>query len=233
MNLRDFKGLKNKSKLQVSGTNNEYGDYYTVKLKLNGKVSWRPGEHGIFTLPGSDVRGRKWRAFSVASVPEEGFVMIGTRTGAHASSFKEKLINLPEGEAVALRGPFGWFTKKDDTSPMVFTAGGVGITPVRAILKQIEGETGRPVEIIHSSDDYHLFGDEIKSMAESNAMITYHQTRSKEETQKLVLNLAKEYKNLAYYYISGSFDIIKSVRKILKKQGIKAKRLVHDPFLGY
>ena len=233
MNIRDIKGLKNKSKLEISGTNNEYGDYYTVKLKLKDGVSWRPGEHGIFTLPESDVRGKKWRAFSVASVPEEGYVLIGTRTGASISSFKKNLINMQTGDSVAIRGPFGWFTKKDDTSPMVFIAGGVGITPVRAILKQTEYDTSRPVEIIHSAEDYHLFGDEIKIIAGANGMITYHQTRAKEETQSKIVEIAGKYKNLAYYYISGSFDIIKSVRRLLKKEGIKGKRFVHDPFLGY
>lgn len=232
MKLRDFIGLKNKNKLDVMEVKNEYMDYYTVKLKLNGKVHWRPGEHGAFTLPDNKVRGKKWRAFSVASVVEEGYLLIGTRTGKNVSSFKENLINMKRGDKVNVIGPFGWFTLKDDTSPIVLIASGVGITPIRALAKELERDESRLVEIIYAAKDYHLFKDEIKCIAQNNKNITLHLVK-KEDMQEKIRESANKYKNFAYYYISGSFGIIKMIRKQLKKQGIKGTRLVHDPFFGY
>ena len=95
----------------------------------------------LFSLcPDAMYRGKKWRAFSVASVPEEGYILIGTRTHGNISSFKENLIGMSAGDKVKVIGPFGWLVKKDDTSPIVFIAGGVGITPVRALIKQLEND---------------------------------------------------------------------------------------------
>ena len=233
MTLRDFKGLKNKNLLEFIESENVFDDYYTIKLKTDDKTDWRPGEHAIFTLPGSDVRGRKWRAFSVASSSQEGYILIGTRTHGNISSFKEKLIGMSEGDKVKVIGPFGWFVKRDDTSPIVFIAGGVGITPVRALIKQLENDKSRKVEIVHSSDGGYLFADELSQIAQNNPKIVFHKTAGRETTRQLVAELAQKYKNNAYYYISGSFDIITLISKALKKQGIKGKRLVHDPFLGY
>jgi ferredoxin-NADP reductase len=233
MTFRDFKGLKKSNKLKVLEVRHEYDDYYTIKLETSDGLTWRPGEHGIFTLPDKKIAGRKWRAFSVASVPGEGYVLIGTRTGEKPSSFKRNLVNLTPGEEVKMRGPFGWYTLKDDKTPIIFIATGVGITPVRAIITQLAQDSRRPVILVHSAAGFHLFSDEIEAIALENEAMDVHLTNDRYGTQRMINMLAQRYKNMAYYYISGSFDIIKSVRRQLKQQGIKGSRLIHDPFFGY
>ena len=233
MIFRDLKGLKKSNKLKVLEVRHEYDDYYTIKLEVSEGLTWRPGEHGIFTLPDKKLVGRKWRAFSVASVPEEGYVLIGTRTGKKPSSFKRNLINLAPGESVQMRGPFGWFIVKDDKAPIILIATGIGITPVRAIITQLAQDSRRPVVLVHSAAGFHLFADEIEAIALENEAMDVHFTNDRRGTERMINILAQRYKNLAYYYISGSFDIMKSVRAQLKEQGIKGRRLIHDPFFGY
>ena len=109
--------------------------HYTVKLKNDTGLTWVPGEHGIFTLPSKKIEGRKYRLFSIASIPEEGFILLGTRTGKEISSFKQALLTMKPNEKVALRGPFGWLKIQDETSPIVMFANGVGIALIRALLK--------------------------------------------------------------------------------------------------
>lgn len=92
MKLSDFKGLFNKSILKVKKINNPYKDYYEIYLTPGVNTSWKPGDHGIFRLPNNKVEGKKWRAFSVASIPEENIIILGTRTGNKVSSFKQELI---------------------------------------------------------------------------------------------------------------------------------------------
>ncbi len=233
MKLADFKGLFKKSTATFESVENPYGDYYIVKLKAQPELVWEAGEHGIFTLPERKVEGKKWRAFSVASISEEGYMMIGTRTGKSVSSFKKQLISMKKGEKVSVRGPFGWFKLMDDVTPMVLVATGVGITPIRALLKKLENESRREIHVVHVASDYHLFEDDLKSLAEANDKIKLQMTSDAAATQDILKDLVNRLGNDAYYYISGSISATRSLKKLLKGNNVERNRIIHDPFLGY
>ncbi len=233
MKISDLKGLLKKSEVIVESVENPFDDYYLVRMNAAKGMSWRPGEHGIFTLPDFKIDGKKWRAFSIASIPEEGFLIIGTRIGERISGFKKQLISLKKGDKIGLRGPFGWFLLKDRTSPLVLIAGGVGITPVRAILKEIEKGNIRKVEIIYSSRERYLFEDDLKQIAKKDERVNLNLTASREETREKIGEIAKQFKNNAYYYVSGNTKMINETKKNILREGIDKKRIISDPFLGY
>ena len=233
MKISDFKGLFKKSILTVESVNNTYADYYEIKLKPEAGVLWTAGEHGIFTLPNNRVEGKKWRAFSVASIPEENIMIIGTRTGKEASNFKKELISMKKGDQIAIIGPFGWFKIQDESTPIVMIAGGVGITPIRALLKKLENDLSRPVDLIYSSSDYYLFEDEIQAIVAANEKITLHKTSKREETNTALAELTSKYDNSAFYYISGSRPFIGAVKKQITSTGVRRNRIINDPFFGY
>lgn len=230
MKLSDFKGIFRKNILTVASIENPYEDYYQIKLNTNN-LKWIPGDHAIFTLPNQRVSGKKFRAFSIASTPEENTMLLGTRTGKEISSFKKALINLKPGDPVKVTGPFGWFKLQDDHSPIVLIASGVGITPIRALLKEIQND--RPISLIYSSKDFYMFGDELDALSESNPNMTLIKTSQRDETTKHINESIDKYKNKAYYYISGSVPMIKSVKQNMKDKNIKGKRIINDPFYGY
>ena len=68
MKLKDFKGIFNKSTFSVISVENKNGDYYQIDMKPEEGTFWNPGDHGIFTIPNKKFKGKKYRAFSVASV---------------------------------------------------------------------------------------------------------------------------------------------------------------------
>ena len=233
MKISDFKGLFKKSVVTVESIENPYEDYYSIKFKVEPGTVWEPGEHGIFKLINNKVEGKKWRAFSVASIPSEGVVLIGTRTGKEISSFKKELINMKKGDKVAMTGPFGWFKLQDQSSPLVLFASGVGVTPIRALLKYIEKSSKREVEVVYASNDFYLYGEELEAIAANNPKITLHKTVSIVETSNKLEELAKKYNNGAFYYNSGSPATLKAVKSQLKKLGIKGTRIIDDSFMGY
>lgn len=116
MKLKDIKGVINRGKFIVESIENSNDDYYTVKIKIEAVLNWVPGEHGIFTLPSKKIEGRKYRLFSVASIPEVGYILVGTRTGKEISSFKQALLTVKPNEKISVRGPFGWLKIQDETS---------------------------------------------------------------------------------------------------------------------
>jgi NAD(P)H-flavin reductase len=233
MKLSEFKGLLKTAFVSVANVEHVIDDYYKVKFNLENGLDWQPGEHGIISFPDHPVEGRKWRAFSIASAPHEGFAMIGTYTGEEPSSYKKTLIALKPGDRVKIRGPFGGFLIQDETSPMVMVAGGIGITPVRAILKNIEGKNHRRIELLWPSNKYRLFEEDIRTITERDTNITLYLPQNRNETQSLLQSMMKELGGTAYYYISGGLKMVQETQKYLKQQGIDGKRILFDPFIGH
>ena len=233
MKLSDLRGIQNKSTATIISIENPFDDYYTIALETEPGFSWEAGKHGILTLPEKKIEGKKFRGFSFASIPSEGKLILGTRTGKAKSSYKAALLSMNAGEKVQLRGPMGGFVIQDQTSPMVLIASGVGITPYRALLKALEHDISRPIELVYASRQYYLFGDEIQIIADANSKIKIHKTHDTAETKAKIESLVKKYSNTAYYYISGAPSMIQSTKKDIKAQGVRAKRIISDEFLGY
>lgn len=233
MKLRYFKGLFKTHPMQFVSMKKVFDDYLLIKMQAPYPIAWEAGQHGVFTLPGKKIKGRTYRAFSLASPPSENTMVIATRTGATASAFKQALMEMKEGETIKLRGPFGWFVVQDDTSPIVMLATGVGITPMRSLLYALKDETSRPIHLIHSAEDFYLFADEFKELERANKEIKLNYLSNREEFKEALTAVASTYGSSAYYYVSGSFKAIRSMRSLLKGMKVKEKRIIYDPFIGY
>lgn len=233
MKLSDFKGIFKKSKLTLQDKGNLGLDYWYFDFKVDQDYSWEAGEHGAFIMKNPKIKGKSFRAFSVASIPEEGFLRIITRSGKEPSNFKQALIDFQENNKLTIIGPFGWFKLPPKPSPIVIIVGGVGFAPARALLKKLEFNQHYSVKLLYISDDIFLYQAEMDKIAENNQniSITYYNDRKifMDDIQAIYHNLS----NKAYYYISGSVPLIKSMKQNLKKFGIKRGRIVSDPFYGY
>ena len=233
MKISDFKGLFRKQDIELVKMTKFEEDVVEFDFSTKNMKMWRPGEHGAFTLPGKGVKGKRFRGFSIASIPEEGVLKIATRIGEEPSSFKQIMLNLSPGDTIRLRGPFGWFTLQDETSPIVLIAAGIGITPIRALLKELEKGNERSVTLIYSARNNFLYKNTIEKIADKDQRIKTHFVQSKEESSRILKNAATEFGNKAYYYISGTPKMLSDTRKKLKAVSIKTSKIITDPFFGY
>jgi NAD(P)H-flavin reductase len=112
-------------------------------------------------------------------------------------------------------------------------AGGIGITPMRALFKQMEQHNSRKAILIYSSKDGYLFKDELEAIAEKDSNISVIYTINREEMQQKISDEVKAHGPDAYYYISGSPKMIKGTKSDLKEHGVSGSRVVTDPFVGY
>lgn len=92
---------------------------------------FKPGQWLRVTLPTTD--GEQTKTFSYSSAPLDPWIEMATRLSD--SAFKQALQQLVPGDEVAIAGPGGVFGVADDARKVAFLAGGVGITPVRSILR--------------------------------------------------------------------------------------------------
>ncbi len=99
--------------------------------------SFKAGQFIDLTLldpPETDSEGNA-RAFTLASAPSEEQLLVVTRL--RDTAFKRVLTGMPFGTMVNTEGPFGNLTLPQTAMrPLVFLAGGIGITPFRSILVQ-------------------------------------------------------------------------------------------------
>ena len=232
MKLSDFRGLFRKTDIRLIRLTQHPNDQYEFDFESGDLKPWQAGEHAAFTFPDKQVKGKKFRGFSIASILEEGILKIATRIGDNPSSFKAHMRAMIPGDIIRLRGPFGWFTLQDEHSPVVMIAGGIGITPIRAFMKEFEKGNKRSVSLIYSAKGDHLFKDELKAIADKDPQIKAGFVHTKEEVNKLINKNVTAYGPSAYYYISGKIPMIRSLIKKLRSKGIPRKQIITDPFFG-
>lgn len=177
------------------------------------------------------MQGKKLRAFSIASSQHENEVKIATIISNTPSDFKQKLFALEPGEEILLNGPFGEFHVAPGTT-MVGIAGGIGITPFRAVAYEIvNGHIDATLTLIYAGkNNYFAFKEEFDKFA-NHPNITVIYVNTPYEVNAEIKQVVSFLKNKATYYISGSPGMIGAIRKALTEQGVK--KIINDPFKGY
>ncbi|MGW4940759.1 ferredoxin reductase family protein [Actinoplanes sp. NPDC004185] len=102
------------------------------------KLPARAGQFMIWRFLG---HGRWWEAnpFSLSAAPDGRTLRLTAKAVGSASA---RLRTVPVGSRVFAEGPYGAFTALSRTRPAtLLIAGGVGITPIRALLEEATGPT--------------------------------------------------------------------------------------------
>jgi predicted ferric reductase len=104
--------------------------------------------------------------FSLSEAPHgDSFRITVKNLGDHSAKFGQ----IPVGTRVFAEGPFGVFTEDSRTlDKTLLIAGGIGITPVRALLQDMDGDVVTLYRVV-SSDDL-VFADELDAIAEEKGI---------------------------------------------------------------
>lgn len=220
-------------KLRIVKHESPHDDYHVFDCEVEDPASWKAGMHAEFSIPGREIKERNTRYFSIASHPEEGRVKIATRIPDEPSEFKKCLAELKEGDELHMVGPYGEFHFRDDTTPVVMVAGGVGITPMRAMFKELEKGNQRPVRLIYSASGKHLFRDELQRIADADDNIEIHFVGGREEVSRLLSSSIDQYMSNAYYFVSGPPGMVRSMAMMLDDRFVLEAKVVLEEFGGY
>jgi ferredoxin-NADP reductase len=114
------------------------------------------------------------RCFSVTTAPNEaGEIGIAFRT---AGNFTNAFADATVGSTVDVAGPFGEFTVSyDENRPLVFLAGGIGITPFLSLLHDLASHRMKqPVTLLYSCRSLRdvPFAAELMELARENSNFT-------------------------------------------------------------
>lgn len=205
--------------------------------------SYKPGQYAHFTLTGAkynDIKGNS-RPFSFAGSPHiKDKLMIAARV--NSSVFVRNLCELNVGSEVFVSKPGGNLFKPDDTIlPVVFIAGGTGITPVRSIIEfLIHKKSGRKIFLFYSNKSRNrtAFYDDFKNWSEANENFIFIPSVDSKETQNpgfeqgyinsaMLRKYLKELKG-NHYILTGPDEMTDSLKKILLSENVNISDIRTD-----
>jgi glycine betaine catabolism B len=215
----------------------------TFWFKSERKVRYIAGQFTEIYLPHDDAddRGiRRW--FTLSSSPTDEMVSITTKFASHRSStFKQHLRQLKPGTPLKLADPMGDFVlPKDSSIPIVFVAGGMGITPMHSMVKWLNDENEkRNIHLIYAVTEEDelafvpLFKDyNLKFTPVVKTPVPGYVGETGSLDADRILQLAPD-DGKYRLYLSGPEPMVEAFFKQLKAKGFSEDRLVTDYFPGY
>jgi ferredoxin-NADP reductase len=229
------------SEAQVIGLKQATESTWIVRVQKPAGFTFKAGEATVVTL--DTPQGKQSRALSMANSPNDSYLEFAVR--ASDSFFKDAFLKLKAGDKVGLAAPKGNLKFKSDI-PAVMIAGGIGITPFRGILADLQASKAQtPVTLLYAnrSENEIAFKADLDQMASQMPNLQINYTVSEPSTgwkgnvgridkgylKNVVANSSPE----AVYYIVAPLPMVTSVRQILGELGVPTTRIVVESFPGY
>ena len=232
--LKDTLSIFKKKDLLFLESRKESEGIYTFLFEKDEDLTWKAGQHGLFSITHKKIKNAT-RPFTLASAPTEKVVKITMRISDDPSDFKKALLELKQGMKISMSGPVGSFYLKDN-SPTLLIAGGIGITPFRSIVKQLEMEGNNienPVHLLYmDSNKSYIYKDELDEIAKNTSIsVTYLDSR--DALHQEIDKFSGLYKNDGKYFIAGPKSMVASISSYLQSNDISKKNIKKDVFFGY
>lgn len=231
-------------KAVLDHSHTEADNIRTFFFKPEQPVRYTAGQYTELHLPDKhhDQRGTK-RWFTLSSSPNSELLTITTKYAGDdkSSSFKKKLFGLKPGTTVDMAEPMGDFVlPKLIQTPLVFVAGGIGITPFHSMLEWLhETMEERPIKMLYGvrSEDEIIFQETFdRANIEPTLVVSEPSDAWGGErgqlTAELILGLEKPSDD-TLVYLSGPEPMVQALAKDLHKQGLPKNQIVSDEFPNY
>lgn len=211
---------------------------YSLIFEPNTELVWNAGEYLEIKMPHKDEDNRGIeRYFSISAAPSEGVVMITTRFfDDKASSFKKALFELKTGDVLdTVKKPENnesFFNANDSSREYIFLTAGIGITPVRSVVKEyhLTTRTLKGTLLYANRNEEYIFGEELEKMANDMHEFTIQKYHGKRINKEVLEELLEKSHN-PIFNISGTYDFNMQMKELLLNQlNIEASNVKSSSF---
>ncbi len=205
----------------------ESATVHTFRFSADRPVRYDAGQYAHFLIPSVLLSlGKPTRKFSFASAPNDPDIRITADISSH-SAFKETLRSLKTGDTVSLYHVEGEMVLPDTAEgTYVFIAGGIGMTPFRSILRDVE-QRKLPVTpvLVQVGHPPYLYEGEFRGKPFEQHRIGRTDVES---TLQDVLSRHAD----SHYFIAGSSAFVRDTANLLERHGVPADQIRSDEFEG-
>jgi predicted ferric reductase len=206
-----------------------------VSLRITGRhLDWLNAQAGQF-FQWRFLDRERWREshpFSLSAAPDGRSFRI---TVKELGDFSSRIGHIRPGTRVVAEGPFGAFTNVVRTrQATALIAGGIGITPIRALLEEMHGDivlvyrAGTPTDLIFRDELERLTrlrGATLRYVIGSRKLLSNVQVFSREHLRHLVPDIADR-----ELYICGPRSMMRSVKSSAQRLGVPPECIHIDDF---
>lgn len=194
---------------------------------LNGKIfNFYPGQFAYVNFYSKDVPLEEHH-FTISASPKQNAISFSVK---ESGDFTSRLGNLKVGEKAKIEGPYGTFSNAVMNGSFLFIAGGIGITPLMSMIKNMQSEGRKEQSVLiyanKTSEDI-VFKKELQEIEKQGWLkVIYVFGRVTEEILK------KEVKNVenVKVFLVGPVPMMESVQEILRGIGINKDRIYSEKF---
>ena len=224
-------------KLILVDKRSETEDVVSFMFRSDAPLKWQAGQFLHYSLPHPDEDDRGiTRYFTIASAPFEGHVMLTTRFASErSSSFKRALRGLPVGAAVEVGEPDGDFVVDAPGDQYVMIAGGIGVTPFRAILLDLDHrELPINATLLYANRTLDfVYKAELDRLASRHPGLVVRYLVSPERvTQPSIRAVAPDLAR-PIFQVSGPEPFVDALGSMLSDLGVPEAHVKRDYFPGY
>jgi ferredoxin-NADP reductase len=208
------------------------------------QAPYSPGQFFFVTI---SVKGQEaLHHFSLSSSPtDEQYIEFTKRITT--SDFSQTLNVVKPGDWAHISGPLGSFTLPRRIQPLAFVSGGIGITPLRSMLRYITAKKlPHNVVLLYGNNNYEdiAFRDELKHLEASHSGLRVEYVLSgpnippdwKGKTgrinQHMIRELVPDY-NQRLFYVSGPPKMVIALEEQITALGVPEEKVRRDSFTGY
>lgn len=249
--LPDFRPLRVVGRVRESET---ITSFMLEPVEAKGWRSFEAGQFLVVRLPSGEGQPAPLRHYSVSSAPggpPRYRITVKREPAPHrpggaglGSGYFHDEIRV--GDEVFAEGPRGAFMlDRSSRRPVVLLSGGVGLTPLVAMLHALAAESDRTVHFIHACDngDLHALQDEVEAVAAARPGLHVHfcyraptgrdVAAARHHSAGVVTrDLVQRLLPLDDYdvYLCGPTPFMRAVHAILRGLGVPKNRIAYEFF---
>jgi nitric oxide dioxygenase len=234
-----------KSKVKES---EEVTSFYLYPSDGGGVASFVPGQFVSVKVFVPELGLEQIRQYSLSSAPNGEYYRISVKRESSPSNPEGLVSNrlhdgVQAGDSVELSSPSGNFVLQQTDRKKVLISGGIGQTPLLAMLEQLAGSDKKSAEVawIHGcrGSEVHAFQEHVAKIASENKSLSVHCFYESKQlpdsgnfySGKLDLSqVADEVSVDNEYYLCGPAKFIELHYKKLIKSNVPASQIFYEEF---